>query len=150
MGEMIQRLNEVLLRLEENGLKLKPSKFSLFKRSVPFLGHVVSEAGVMVDSAKIAEVQKWTRPSDVKEFRAFLGFASYYRRFIQDFAKIASPPNTLNKTGNKLEWTSDCETAFEQLKQKLSTTSILSYPVESQTFVLDTDANKEGLGAVLS
>ena len=81
--EELERLEHVFQRLEKANLKLKPSKCIFFKKSVKFLGHVVSENGVQTDPDKIKVVQEWSRPSSKKQVRSFLGLCSYYRRFVQ-------------------------------------------------------------------
>ena len=91
-------------------------------------------------------------PTDVSEVRRFLGLASYYRRFIADFAKVASPLHALTKKNVEFLWTPECRKAFEQLKKALVTAPVLSYPIfgPDQEFILETDASGVGLGAVLS
>ena len=82
-------------RLCQHGLKLKPLKCELFKTSVTYLGHVVSEEGISVDPEKTSAVKNWKVPENVQELRQFLGFAGYYRQFIKDYAKIVQPLNAL-------------------------------------------------------
>ena len=148
--EMLVRLDQILERIEFSGLKLKPSKCHLFCSSVIFLGHIVSREGIKVDPAKVAEVVKWPRPSNVKEIRAFLGFSSYYRRFVRKFASIASPLHALTKNNTTFIWSNECEEAFEKLKTCLSKAPVLKYPDDKNVFIIDTDASNDGLGAVLS
>ena len=89
--EHLRRLEGVFQKLKDAGLKLKASKCELFKKSISYLGHVVSEEGVRTDPKKIEAVQKWPRPHNVHTVRKFLGFVNYYRKFIKDYAKIARP-----------------------------------------------------------
>ena len=91
----LERLEAVFSRLKQHGLKLKPSKSELFKTSVNYLGHVVSENGVKTVSDKKEALASWPEPNNVKELRSFLGFTGYYRRFIKDYAKIVKPLNDL-------------------------------------------------------
>ncbi len=149
-SEMIDRLDTVLERIETSGLKLKPRKCCLFRQSVGFLGHIIGKEGVTVDPEKIKAVQEWPQPMCVKDVRAFVGFASYYRRFVKNFASIASPLHALTKSDVNFVWSKSCQEAFERLKTCLSSSPILAYPSEDQTFILDTDASNDGLGAVLS
>ena len=87
----LERLGEVFSRLQKQGLKVEVSKCSFFQHQVSYLGHVVSREGVSTDPAKIEVVREWRRPGHLAELRSFLGFASYYRRFVEGFSKLAAP-----------------------------------------------------------
>ncbi len=89
-------------------------------------------------------------PRNIKEVRQFLGLASYYRRFISQFAKTASPLHALTRKGASFQWSAECQTAFDNLKEKLTVAPILAYPNFEESFVLETDASIHGLGAILS
>ena len=93
--EHLHRLKAVINKLKAVGLKLKPSKCDLFKQQVNYLGHVVSNEGVSTDPEKIKAVTEWPQPTTVTKVRSFLGFVSYYRRFIPNFCKVAKPLNKL-------------------------------------------------------
>ena len=95
-------------------------------------------------------VRNWPVPTNVKELRSFLGFCSYYRRFIFRFSEIARPLHKLTEKGVRLKWTEDCSTAFFQLKSKLITTPILAHPDFSKSFILDVDICDQSIGAVIS
>eukprot|EP00731_Ephydatia_muelleri_P003083 Em0001g3083a len=148
--EHFTRLADVLRRLNEAGLKLKPSKCQLFRKSVQYLGYVVSEKGIEIDPAKTSCVKNWPVPNNHETLRQFLGFASYYRKFIQNFAEIAAPLHALTEKTKSWQWTEQCEAAFSSLKGKLLLPPILSFPQFDRTFVVDTDASEEGIGAVLA
>ena len=145
-----QKLREVFKRLERAGLKVKPSKCSLMQKSVCYLGHVVSEGGVATDTEKTNCVAEWPVPANIKELCQFLGLASYYRRFVKNFARIAAPLYQLTEKRKEWTWTKESEEAFATLKQRLTTLPVLSFPRFNQEFILDTDASSFGLGAVLS
>ncbi len=91
----LERLELVLSRLEREGLKAKLSKCMFFQQEVSYLGHVISAQGVSTDPSKIEAVKQWQCPKGVTELRSFLGFASYYRRFVEGFAKLAAPLHRL-------------------------------------------------------
>ena len=93
--EHIQRLDQVFSTLAKHGLKLKPEKCVFFQEEVKYLGHVVSSKGVSMDPDKVASVKNYQVPSTLYELRRFLGSASYSRRFIPDFAKLAAPLHQL-------------------------------------------------------
>jgi len=95
---------------------------------VSFLGHVVSKKGISVDPSKIQAVKDWPTPKSVIEIRSFIGLAGYYRRFVQDFSKIAAPLTKLTRKGEKYIWTEECASAFEELKNKLISAPILKKP----------------------
>ena len=149
-NEELHRLKSVFSRLRDAGLKLKPKKCKFFQKSVPFLGHIVSNKGVATDPEKINSVKNWPIPTSVTEVRSFLGLASYYRRFIKGFAGIASPLHKLTEKGHTFLWDDKCNDAFAILKDRLISSPILAYPNESGRFILDTDACDISIGAVLS
>ena len=152
----LDRLKKVLSRLIKHGLKAKPSKCHLLKRSINFLGHVVSEEGIRTDPEKCKQLEDWPTPTSQKDVRRFLGFAGYYRRFIKDFSKIASPLFSLTGGPKKqtvkssFTWTKECQEAFDELRGKLMSPPILGFPDYFKPFILYTDASNKGLGAVLS
>ena len=154
MGRTFQQhlvnLKLVLDRLRGAGLKLKPTKCSLCRKEVLFLGHRITRQGIATDPAKTAAVQKWAVPQTTQELQGFLGLVGYYRKYVSGFASIAKPLYRLTEKGREFKWTSECGAAFEELKARLMTAPILAFPDFSRTFILDTDASDVGLGAVLS
>ena len=95
LEEHLNRLEMVLNRLQKRGLKLKLEKCNFRKRKVTYLGHEVSGDGISPEPQNVAAVKEWPIPTTVKELRTFLGFASYYRKFIDSLAKIAGPLHQL-------------------------------------------------------
>ena len=143
-------LREVFQRLRDAGLKLKPAKCDFCSLQVEFLGHIVSTDGVRTEPSKTEKVAQWPVPKTRKEVQQFLGLANYYRRFVKDFATIAKPLHRLTEKTVKFEWTSECQTAFEEICHRLVTAPILAFPDYEREFILDTDASDTGIGAVLS
>ncbi|WVZ51318.1 LOW QUALITY PROTEIN: hypothetical protein U9M48_002472 [Paspalum notatum var. saurae] len=136
-------------KLREHKLYAKFSKCDLRIEEVKFLGHVISNGGIAVDQSKVSEVQNWKIPEDVKGIRSFLGLAGYYRRFIEGFSKIAKPMTALLEKNIKFQWTSACQKAFEELKKRLTTAPVLTFPDMHKPFSVYCDASRLGLGCVL-
>ncbi|KRX22547.1 Retrovirus-related Pol polyprotein from transposon, partial [Trichinella nelsoni] len=148
--EHLERLEGVLSRLQSVGLKIKPEKCQLMRQSVHYLGHIVTQHGVGTDPEKTAAVQEWPTPRCVREVRQFLGLASYYRRFVRNFAGVANPLHALTKKGEKWRWGPKEEEAFARLKDALVSPPILCHPDFDRTFLVDVDASEDAIGAVLS
>lgn len=148
--EHLNNLGEVLSRFRKFGLKLKPTKCSLFREEVLFLGHVVGKDGVRANPSLVQDVEKWPVPQNLKELQAFLGLTNYYRRFVQGYADIARSLHNLTRKGVTYHWKAEQEVAFGALKKALTTTPILAYPLAEGRMILDTDAANFSIGAVLS
>ena len=116
--------------------------------NVSFLGHMVTKDGISIDLGKV-DVSNWRRPNTVIEIRSFLGLAGYYRQFIKGFSKISLPLTRLTQKGIKFEWSNDCERSFQELKNKLVTTPILTIPLSAGGFMVYSDASRQSLGCVL-
>ncbi len=160
----LERLEVVLGRLGRERLKARWEKCAFLQPEVRYLGHVISAKGMATDPSKVLAVAQWRRPASATELRSFLGFASYYRWFVEGFAKIAAPLHRLaaafsggkGKSGKRAEsgftdaWREQCEDSFEELKRLLTTAPVLAYAEFSLPFILEVDASYGGLGAVLS
>ena len=118
-------------------------------KEVGFLGHVISEEGIALDPTKVDTVTNWEAPTTVGEIRSFLGLVGYYRRFIENFSKIAKPMTELLKKDNKFIWTKECEASFKEFKKRLVTSPMLILPDQRKDYELYCDASRRGLGAVL-
>lgn len=146
----LDRLSEVLERLEQHGLKLKPKKCHLLQKEVLFLGHIVNQHGVQTNPMLVHDIQQRMPPRTLRELQAFLGLCNYYRRFVPHFAAIAGPLNRLLAKGTEFTWGPEQQQAFEELKNRLLNTPVLAYPERDGIFILDTDASDSSIGAVLS
>ncbi|XP_074336685.1 uncharacterized protein LOC141673855 [Apium graveolens] len=125
------------------------SKCEFWLREVQFLGHVISNEGVKVDPSKIEAVMNWERPKTPTEVRSFMGLAGYYRRFVQNFARITTPLTKLTRKNEKSEWTEKCEESFQELKNGLLSEPVLVLLDDQGNFVIYSDASHKGLGCVL-
>lgn len=148
--EHISRVEEVLERMRNAGLKLKPDKSNMFQTSVIFLGHVVSTEGVKPNPSNIAKIVDWPKPKSEKQIRQFVALGSYYRRFVKDFATIVRPMVELTKKGKKFIWDAACDRSFELVKKALISSDVMGYPLnEAGEFILDVDASDVGIGGIL-
>ena len=154
LASHLERLEAVFQKLEEAGLKLKPSKCELFWWQIAYLGHMISAQVVATDEGKTEAIKKWPIPKNVMEILSFLGSMGYYHRFIPRFVQVAQPLHklTLHENAGKkkaaIQWDSRCQQAFDDLKRLCTTMPILAYIDFTQPFKLHTDACGSGLGAV--
>ena len=102
-----------------------------------------------MDPGKVRDVLDWEPPQIVSEIRSFLGLAGYYRRFIENFSKIAKPLTSLLEKGNDFKWTDAYQNSFEELKKRLNTAPVLVMPDIHKNFDIYCDASRQGLGCVL-
>jgi hypothetical protein len=102
-----------------------------------------------VDSEKVQAIREWPVPRSVEEVRYFMGLTGYYKKFIVGFSKIAHSITSLQRKEKKFQWTKECESSFERLKQLLTSAPILKIADPNKDYVVCTDACKEGLGGVL-
>ena len=165
--EHIDQLEKVFGKLRREGLRLELSKCKFFQERVHYLGHEVSKDFIATEEDKLRAVREWPVPTTTRDVRSFLGFCSYYRRYVKGFAQIAKPLHDLvalcesgglcKKAKRKSqpvteEWKRDnsYQVAFSMLKDALTSAPVLGFADFSIPFVLETDASNEGLGAVLS
>ena len=142
-------VRKVLETLRKQKLYAKESKCEFFKTEVEFLGHLVGRNGVRMMEDKVKAVAEWPTPTNVRDVRAFLGTAGYYRKFIKDFSAIASPITELTKESVKFDWTPKCQEAFVRLKSAMQQGPVLALPDPSLPYVVHTDASGFAVGAVL-
>ena len=121
-------LQRVIECLQGAGFKLKPTKCHFACKEVEFLGHLITPDGLMSNPKLVAAVQEFPTPDSLRTLRQFLSLTSYYRRFIAWYAAMARPLHELTRKDAQFEWTPYCRQAVEQLKQKLTTVPVLSYP----------------------
>ena len=150
LGDHLKHLQMVIDRLQQAGLKLKPTKCHFVREEVEYLGHLITPHGLQPNPKLVESVKEFPTPQNLKQLRQFFGLSSYYRRFVPKFAKIAQPLHHLTKKDVTFTWDAACQEAFEVLKRKLIEVPVLAYPSFDKDFTLETDASVQGLGAVLS
>jgi hypothetical protein len=111
-------LRIVLEKPRQNQLYAKFSKCEFWLEEVTFLGHVLTTEGVAVDPTKIEAMKEGEQPCNMSDIWSFLGLSGYYRRFIENFSKIAEPMTNLLKKTNEFEWTPECEQSFPNLEEE--------------------------------
>ena len=149
LEEHRQIVNEVLKRLADNDLYLRPEKCEFEQESIEYLGLIISEGEVCMDPVKVLAVKEWPTPTCLRDVRGFLGFANFYRRFIKDFAKMARPLNDLTKKDVPWTWGTGQQEAFDALKQAFITAPILRLWDPTRPTRVEVDASGFATGGVL-
>ncbi|GJU72182.1 hypothetical protein Tco_1263587 [Tanacetum coccineum] len=129
-------LGLVLELIKKEKLYAKFSKCEFWLREVQFLGHVINRDGIHVDPSKIEVVKNWEAPRTPSKVRSFLGLAGYYRRFIENFSKIAKPLTVLTQKSKTFDWGEEQENMFQTLKDVLCNAPVLALPDGLEDFVL--------------
>ena len=143
-------LVEKVLRLKENDLFVKPEKCKWKVREVEFLGVVIGPKGVKMQKKKVEEVLNWLTSKNVKEVQKFLGLANYYRRFIKDFSKIATPLHMLVRKEQKWKLKKEQEKAFRKLKEVFMTELVLAIPDIDREMRVEVDTSDYAMGVLLA
>ena len=148
--EHLKWLAHVLQRIKDAGLTINREKSEFCRSEVKFLGVLVNRDGFKPDPDKIAPILEYPAPKNLKQLRRFLGMASWYRKFLPDFATIAESLTRLTKQSVAYEWGETEQSAFEQIKALIASAPVLHRPSFNHQFVIQTDASDTGLGAVLT
>jgi len=143
-------VEEILRRLEENNLYVKPEKYIWKVRKIGFLGVVIGPNGIEMEKEKVDRVLSWPKPKNVKDIRKFLGLANYYRRFIKNFAQVARPMNALMKKDVKWQWGQEQQKAFDKLKKIFIMKPVLAAPDLDKKFRVEADTSNYTTGGILS
>jgi transposase InsO family protein len=153
LEEHTEHVTAVLETLSEAGMILNLDKCQFFVMEVKFLGHIVSAEGIRPDPENIAKVLEWPVPRTITDVRGFNNLANHYARYIENFAGLALPLTDLQKgsppKGAAIEWTPECQDAFEKIKTAITTSPVLIHVDMSKPFVLDPDSSQFRIGAVL-
>jgi hypothetical protein len=144
-------VSEVLRRLQEHGLAGAIDKSEFHKKSVEFLGYIITADGVAMSEEKLVAIREWAEPKNVKDVQSFIGFANFYRRFIEGFSRVCKPlTDTLKGQGKNFSWDEICTQAFKELKERFTSAPILRHFNPSLQPIMETDASDFAIGAVLS
>ena len=144
-----KRTLRVLQRLRDHDLFLKPEKCFFDVAEVEFLGLIIRPGIVAMDPTKLQGIQEWPTPTTVKGVRSFLGFGNFYRRFISHYSDLARPLHDLTKKDVPWTWSSEQQTAFDELKSKFIESPVLLLPDKTKPFTIESDTSKFATGAVL-
>jgi hypothetical protein len=149
LQDHVRHVNMIIERLATYALKVKLSKCELVKTDIEFLGHTISQGYISPNQHNTRAIKEKPRPTSIKDVQSFVSLASYYKKFIKNFAKIAKPLYECTSR-EQFEWSTKCETAFITLQEALTTNKVLALSDFSKPFKLETDACDYGVGAVLS
>lgn len=142
-------LEKVLQRIIQANLKLNTSKCEFANDDIIYLGHRITKNGIAVDPSKVMVIDRIETPTNRQKVRRFLGMATYYKRFIENFSQIAAPLTKLTSVKEDFQWSQEAQHSFDTIKTALKSAPLLASPDYSQPFQIATDASKHGLGAVL-
>uniref|UniRef100_A0A914CYZ5 RNA-directed DNA polymerase n=1 Tax=Acrobeloides nanus TaxID=290746 RepID=A0A914CYZ5_9BILA len=154
--EHLRDIEAFLKIVVKYGMTLKIEKCHFGKSHIKYLGYTISKDGISIDPSVIEKVQKIEVPKNIKQLQSFLGFCTVYRRHIEKQADIAAPLYDLTKkdeknpkTTLKDKWKQEHQSAFEELKHRLTTAPVLAAPRFDKEFIIDTDASSRGISAIL-
>ncbi|KAH0657865.1 hypothetical protein KY289_026613 [Solanum tuberosum] len=143
-------LRQVLQVLRDRQLYAKFSKCEFWLKSEAFLGHIVSDERIRVDSQKREVVKDWPRPTTPTEVRSFLGLTGYYRRFVEGFSSISTPLTKVTHKATKFQWNYACERSLQELKSRLTSAPVSVLPEGTEGYTVYCDSSGVGLGCVLT
>lgn len=147
--ENLRILQKVLERLNSFGLEIKLKKCHLIKSEIDYLGYIADKRGVRPNDAHVKAISNMTQPTNVKQLQSSVGLFSYFRKFVQGFARIAHPLTELLKKNVPFKFGLECKEAFEKLKLALTQSPVLAVYCPHRETELHTDASSHGFGAVL-
>ena len=150
LEEHITHVHQVLARLREHGLSCKREKCEFHTSSLSFLGFVISPEGISMDPDRISAITEWPTPTDVHDIQVFLGFANFYRRFVDGFSRVVSPITILLRKGQRFHWSSEAQSAFDELKRRFTSAPVLKHFDPDLPIRLHTDASGFAISGIVS
>lgn len=142
-------LCQVLQCLRDHQLYENLSKRVFFQLEVKYLGHIITNDGIVVDLEKIHAIMDWLVPTNVSKVFSSMGLVGYYSCFMKDFSQVAHPITSLQQKGKKYVWSDQYKEMFNSLKECLTNTTVSVVPNLVADFMVCTDASLEGMGAML-
>ena len=146
----LRTLGQVFARLEKHGFKLKQEKCEFLLRSIEYLGYIISQDGIQPVPTKVTAILNAPKPINVQQLCSFLGLVNYYGKFIPNLAALLHPLNALLRADRKWKWSPECDKAFQDAKDQLTSAKVLTHYNPTLPIVMAADASAYGVGAVIS
>jgi hypothetical protein len=149
--EELRRITKLVLgKLREHDLFLKAKKCEFCKTKIEYLGIIIEQEKIAMDSVKLGGIRDWPTPTTVKQVWSFLGFRNFYQKFISYYLDLAQSLNYLTKKYKKFEWTMECQNMFDTLKKWFMEEPVLLMPNQSKPFQIKSDTSKVATRAILT
>ena len=142
-------VHQVVKRIQDYGFKLKDGKCEFFLRKIKYLGQIIDENGRRPDPERAAAIKDMPAPKNITSLQSFLGLANYYNVFVPNIHKLRAPLNELLKKDQKWIWTQECQEAFQEIKNVLTSDLFLTHYDPKKEIVVASDASAYGIGACI-
>ena len=150
LDEHVTHVKRVLQRLREYGLTCKLRKCDFHATTVSFLGFIISPNGISMEPDRVAAITEWPMPTSIEDIQTFLGFANFYRRFIEGYSRITAPITSLLRKNQRFNWSSQAQAAFDELKRRFTTAPVLRHFDPKLPIRVHTDASSFAISGILS
>jgi hypothetical protein len=151
MKEELERITKLVLeKLWEHDLFLKAKKCEFCQTRIEYLGMIIEEGKISMDTVKLGGIRDWPVPTMLRQTWSFLGFGNFYQKFIFHYSELAQPLNNLTKKDKKFEWSTDCQEAFDTIKKQFMEEPVLLMLNQSKPFQIESDTSKVATGVVLT
>lgn len=149
LEEHFRLLREVAERLKKANLTISVEKSRFCRNQVRYLGYLLTENGLAIDSSKLEPILNYSRPKCIRDVRRLMGLMGFYQKFIKNYSHVTAPITDLLKKEKKFKWTEAAESALEELKSVLTSSPVLANPIYNRPFIIETDASELAVGAAL-